>query len=365
MDNVTHTLFALTLARTPLGRIGRGATAALVVASNAPDIDVISAAAGNVGYLTWHRGPTHGLVGIVGLGFLTALLVRAASGRGAHGTDRLAPLPALVVVATIGVLMHVLMDFPTSYGTRLLSPFDWRWVSIDWMPIIDIYLLVVLAAGLAFGRVSPEARRRNTAIVLVLMAANYGVRGYAHHRALAIAPRLFGPTLPPSCDSAEERRSLVNSWPRAAAPSPPPGRRCLIEIAALPTFVSPFKWRLVAQLSNALELHEVDLLDRRFQSPAPASEVLWRKGLRYPNVWTPAVARAATTRSAQAFLGFSRFPVARSAVDRTGVTTVRWNDGRFLGGTFTLEEAARRPGPFSLIIRVSPDGQILQEEMGR
>jgi kynurenine formamidase len=40
MDNLTHTLFAVTLARTPLGRAGRGATAALILASNAPDIDI-------------------------------------------------------------------------------------------------------------------------------------------------------------------------------------------------------------------------------------------------------------------------------------------------------------------------------------
>ena len=45
------------------------------------------------------------------------------------------------------------------------------------MPIIDVYLLVVLAAGLMFGRGSPAAKRRNAAIVLVLMMANYGLRG--------------------------------------------------------------------------------------------------------------------------------------------------------------------------------------------
>ena len=32
MDNLTHTLFGLTLSRTPLGRAGRGVTTALVLA---------------------------------------------------------------------------------------------------------------------------------------------------------------------------------------------------------------------------------------------------------------------------------------------------------------------------------------------
>ena len=46
LDNLTHSLFGLTLARTPLGRAGRGTTAALLLASNAPDIDVIVTAGG-------------------------------------------------------------------------------------------------------------------------------------------------------------------------------------------------------------------------------------------------------------------------------------------------------------------------------
>ena len=75
MDNVTHTLFALTLARTPLGCGGRGATAALVLASSAPDIDIVATLGGSASYLTWHRGPTHGPLGVVGLGVLTAVLV--------------------------------------------------------------------------------------------------------------------------------------------------------------------------------------------------------------------------------------------------------------------------------------------------
>src|SRR3977135_4054510 len=75
MDNVTHTLFALTLARTPLGRAGRGTTAALVIASNVPDLDIVGAARGGISYLAWHRGPTHGPLGIVGLGVATAGLV--------------------------------------------------------------------------------------------------------------------------------------------------------------------------------------------------------------------------------------------------------------------------------------------------
>ena len=68
MDNLTHTLFAVTLGRTPLGRAGRGTTTALVLASNAPGHRHRHRGARRVAYLQWHRGPTHGPLGIIGLG---------------------------------------------------------------------------------------------------------------------------------------------------------------------------------------------------------------------------------------------------------------------------------------------------------
>ena len=105
----------------------------------------------------------------------------------------------LIAVSMIGVLLHVVMDLPTTYGTRLLSPFDWHWFAVDWMPIVDIYLLMALVIGL-LGRPTPAQRRAKAAFVLLLMATNYGVRAAAHHQALDVAPRLFGPTLPPPCD---------------------------------------------------------------------------------------------------------------------------------------------------------------------
>src|SRR5262249_44223629 len=159
----------------------------------------------------------------------------------------------LVAVSIVGVALHVLMDLPTSYGTRLLSPFAWRWYAVDVMPIVDVYLIAILAAGLFFGRVSAGARRRNAAIAFALMAVLYGVRGFAHPRALTVAPRLFGPTLPEPCDGTPAS-SRVESWPRPSPASPrQPRTRCLVQIAALPTFLSPFRWRVLAQYSNAYE----------------------------------------------------------------------------------------------------------------
>src|SRR5262249_20833465 len=123
----------------------------------------------------------------------------------------------LAVIAMIGVCMHILMDLPTSYGVRPLSPFDWHWFSSDWMPIVGLYMLMARASGLFFGRGSEAARRRNAGIIFVLLAANYGVRGIAHHEALTVAPRLFGPLLPPPCEGPPPTRSPLDRWPRASS----------------------------------------------------------------------------------------------------------------------------------------------------
>jgi membrane-bound metal-dependent hydrolase YbcI (DUF457 family) len=370
VDNLTHSLFALTLARTPLARAGKGTTAALLVASNIPDIDIVTAARGSVSYLHWHRGPTHGPLGIVGLGLATAGLVwlweRARAGR--TGKQRSAPasLGMLAAMSIVAVLLHVLMDLPTSYGTRVLSPFAWTWFAMDWMPIIDVYLLIALAAGLLFGTMSPASRRRNAAIVLAVMAANYGMRAAAHHEALVLAPRLFGPLLPPRCGAAHTQ-GIVDTWPQPAdaAVNTTSATRCLVEMAAIPTFVSPFRWRLIAHLSNAYEIHEINLLEARFRSPAAASEALWRLTLRFPNVWTPAVAKAADSRVGRVYLGFSRFPSARAFTDPAGGATVRWSDMRFVGGLLALDRPARRPDPFTAVVRIGADGRIASETLGR
>jgi Predicted membrane-bound metal-dependent hydrolases len=131
VDNLTHSLFGLTVARAGLGRRLPHATATLVVASNIPDIDIVAGFRDGVDYLAVHRGPTHGPLGIVGLGLLTAVLISVWGRVGSRevrlpGDDRdPRHFMSLWMLAMIGIACHVLMDLPTSYGTRLLSPFVW------------------------------------------------------------------------------------------------------------------------------------------------------------------------------------------------------------------------------------------------
>ena len=329
MDNLTHSLFAITLARTPLGRAGGGTTVALLVASNIPDIDIVAAAHSATEYLHWHRGPTHGPLAIVGLGLPAAGIAWLWNRLQAKRVGAMLRSPArfkqLFLISMLGVTLHLAMDFPTSYRTRLLSPFDWGWYGLDWMPIIDIYLLVALGAGLLLAGRDSERRSRAAAIVLALMAADYAVRGVAHHRALVMASQVF------RLDAA-------------------------LETAAIPTFGSPAAWTIITRLANGYELHDLNIL-------APPSPGMPRTRRYFPNEWTPAVWRASETRLGQIYLGFSRFPAARSFVDADGSAVVRWNDMRFVTGPLRTNQPTERT-TFSAVVTIDPSGKVIEERFG-
>ena len=97
----------------------------------------------------------------------------------------------------------------------------------------------------------------------------------------------------------------------------------------------------------------------------PASDVSWRVRVRYPNVWTPAVERAAGSGLGRSFLGFSRFPAARSVVDSNGMITVRLEDMRFAGPFLAVDQPFRPPNIFTAIVRLDAGGRIVEERLGR
>ena len=77
MDNVTHTLTGLALARAGLNRFSVHATALLIISANAPDIDIVAALKGPLAYLEAHRGYTHCLLCLPLLALLSVLAVAA------------------------------------------------------------------------------------------------------------------------------------------------------------------------------------------------------------------------------------------------------------------------------------------------
>ena len=128
----------------------------------------------------------------------------------------------------------------------------------------------------------------------------------------------------------------------------------------MPDFLSPFRWRMIAQLSNAFEVRELDLLNDDDRSAASDLRLV---AVHYPNNWTPAVFRAADSHVAQVFLGFSRFSAARSTVAPDGGATVRWSDIRFMSDT-TTDFRQRAPNLFTATVQLSAAGTVVRERLG-
>ena len=351
MDNLTHTLVGVTLVRAGLGARAAGATAAMVFASNLPDIDIVTAFGGQVAYLAAHRGPTHGPIGVVGLGLVAALLAVAWRARKREQRAEVwSDFATLAGVGVAGALLHVLMDLPTQYGTRLLSPFDETWFSLDWMPIIDLYLWGVLAIGFAAARMRRERRRAIARGVLLAALAIYGTRGVLHSQALARGAATTADGVAAPCASAPvlTRHPVVIEAAFAG-----PGQ-CL-QAAALPDFFSPFAWRIIRQQADGYEMRDVSLLDG-----APASPRVF-----VPSETDASVALARTTRTFRVFLGFSRFPATRAATLPDGSRRVRALDVRFVGPPPRgLEPDPQARAPFVVTVEIGADGRIAAERLG-
>jgi inner membrane protein len=354
LDNLTHSLFGALLAR-GFARRTPHATLTLVLASNAPDIDAIAAlTGGSLGYLDVHRGPTHGPLGFVGLALLTGIAMHGWTLWRARRRGERVPAPArrlarLCGLALVGVTFHALMDLPTSYGTRILSPFVETWYAFDWMPIIDIYLWAILIGALAWCRRRPQAASRIAAAALAVMALDYAGRAVLHQRALADGAARTAAGHESPCG---ERPTFVR-YPRvveAAAAGP----SACIEAAALPTFISPFSWRIVRQYPHGYEISERSVLGSNDDVPAA-----WIRSDANP--WT---ARARATATARVFLDFSRFPASR-IVQQTGEgVVVRLDDVRFIGNPIRLEPEPRGRSPFTATIALDAEGRVVSERLG-
>ncbi|HET7292151.1 MAG TPA: metal-dependent hydrolase [Vicinamibacteria bacterium] len=303
MDNITHTLTGVLLGRMGLEGRSPGAMLSLVIASNLPDADLLFSLQGPETYLAHHRDVSHSVVG-------APLLAMGLAGAVSRFKKDARALP-LFFVSLAAIACHVSMDLWTSYGTRVLAPFDRTFYTWDLVFIVDpwllLLLLVALLAAHRLDRPAPVAR-----IALGLVLAYVGVRAVLHDRAL-----------------------------EAGLLSVPSGPASVARAAALPTPLSPLRWRYLADVGDAYYLGDV--------SVGAGAPHLWRRD-KQPE--TAAVARVRESSAvAGIFLGFSTFPWLRVTETAEG-TEVSWTDLRF-----------ERPERESFVARalVDKDGRVKRE----
>ena len=128
--------------RTPL------AAATLMLAANAPDIDIYTVwTETSFGSIAFRRGWTHGPYALVLLPFIITMAVLAWDAllrRRRNPTAPAANANWIFALSVIGVLSHPALDWLNTYGVRFLMPFNPTWFHGDAVFIIDPYWWLLL-----------------------------------------------------------------------------------------------------------------------------------------------------------------------------------------------------------------------------
>jgi inner membrane protein len=273
MDNLTHSLTGLALARVGLNRFSPHATALLVLSANAPDADIVALSRGTLFYFEQHRGYTHTLLGLPFMALLTVLVVAAVFRK------RL-PWRNAWLLCCLGVASHLLLDWTNSYGVRPLLPFSSRWFYLDLNGLYDVCIL----AALLFAAVWPSFSR--------LVSNEIGVRS-GHGRGLAAFALAF--FLLFDCARAVlHARAVAQLEDRLYEDAAP------LQTAALPEPLNPFHWTGVVETARAFQRMNLDVF-----SPAETTQA----ETFYKPAVTPAYLNAKVTLPFRYFMYFARFPV--------------------------------------------------------
>jgi inner membrane protein len=296
MDPLTHSATGLFLSRAGLNRFSEQAPWIMVLAANAPDIDIVTLFGGQLNYLNYHRHLTHSLLAMPVMALLPVLLVRLFTRKPFRWLGAYA-------IALVAVASHLLLDYTNFYGMRFLLPFSARWFRLDLTSVVDLWIwavfLVALLAPFLVRLVNTEiGARTKTAgrgfaifALIFLLLYNAG-RGVLHARAVAMLDaRIYA----------------------GAAPQ---------RVAALPGPVNPLAWRGLVETPEFYSVEEFSLLQEFDPS---------RGAIFYKSEPAPAVKAANNTPDFRDFFRFSQFPLERTIPqsDAEGSTRVEAMDMRF------------------------------------
>ncbi|MCJ7544955.1 MAG: metal-dependent hydrolase [Phycisphaerae bacterium] len=175
MDSLTHALIGAVVAQLGLRqRIGRETTWVMAGAAMLADLDTLAAPLMNLTgvevddltRITVHRGLSHSLLAAPVIALPVAALWwwsrrRWAQTRraGSDAVTRRRPFALLYVAALLAAVCHPLLDWCTSYGTQLFAPISHARLSLDAIPIVDVFFTPLLAVTVLACFLVREIRR--------------------------------------------------------------------------------------------------------------------------------------------------------------------------------------------------------------
>ena len=347
MDPLTHVLTGAILSRTGFNRKAAYATAAMAMAAEFPDIDVLWSFKGPIAVFEHHRGITHTFLGIpfeaaaiVGLFWLThRLFLNRQQSRDTHSSKATTPAPIhwprLYLFSLIALLSHILLDYTNNYGIRPFFPFNPRWYAASIVsivePVILLFLFTALIAPVLFGLVSSEvgARRqtfrgRGWAIAaLTGIVALWSLRAVERQKALRLA------------QSADYNSTAV------------------LRVDANPHFINPFRWQTIAETPLTYQLGSADTFNATLTTD-PQADTFYKP----PTTLATLVAKRSWL--GRIYLDWASFPlVTDTGLTPDGLTAVTFRDLRFVPDT----AADRGNSALSGTVFVNDDRRIDHMEM--
>lgn len=304
METITHGLTGVVMAKAGLNKdLGRWGTWAGLMAGLFPDLDYIFILGGRELYIRYHRDFTHSLIFVVPIAVLLSILFSRLSGKGRFLIFLRICLPVLLV--------HILMDLITSYGTVILSPISSKRYAWDLVFILDPYFFTLLFIPFLAAILLKRWSKGISRISILLVSFYITFCAIQHNRAIGLA--------------SEFSRSQ--------------GIRA-IRIASIPQPLSPFRWMNLIEEDEYVYQGFVDLLKRggskdggssfldrlinRYSSPKGIIYRKWRKEGE-----SPLVNKAMEMEGTRRFFWFARFPIAIAFEGENSTNRVEFFDLRF------------------------------------
>lgn len=310
MDPITHLLAGACIARVGLNRKTGLATATVILAAEAPDVDVLARLKGPVFGFVHNRGFTHSFVGVALVSAAVVCFIYTVwrfSGRNVKDHSRLSPRWGLLLgFSYLAGLSHILLDFTDSYGVRAYWPFSDRWYSWDIVYIADPVVTLLLLGGLLlsvltslmneeFGRFPKTPHGRlGAALALVGVVAIWGLRDHEHRRAV---------------------HTLDTRQYEGAGP---------VRTSAFPLWWNPFLWRGVVETPRSVATMWVNSSSQDLDSRVETQ-------IRYKPEETPVTLAAKSSYFGRAYMNWARFPITETEALESGERgyVVRLKDLRF------------------------------------
>ncbi len=335
----------------------------MVLAAEAPDIDMLWSFRGPVAGFEHHRGITHTFLGAPLMALLVTGVVwlwhrwrtrrrdwQISSGAGIHPVHTIHPNGAppvrwglLWLLALLADFSHILLDWTNNYGVRPFFPFNPHWyagnIFFIFEPVLFGALLLALVLPAILGLADREIgvrralfRGRGWAIFALCVAVVLGCWRWAEHeRALHLLAQ----------------QNYRNEPVLKMTVNPYPG--------------NVFRWFGVVETKDFYQTAFLNTRTDSFTSQTPDD-------LYYKQPQTPAILAAKRSWLGRVFLDWSAFPDVEE-MDTFGAlpngtrgTQVQFQDLRFAYNV--LSTRGRTKIPLGGIVTIAPDGSVDEMRMG-